>query len=96
LQQIAAIYGLRTRIKAPIADTVQIQLADGATLDMNEFLAAIQNQTVYNFHPGVRPGIIYLYSVDGCPYAAKAREMLNAKGIPFVNVDLNNQSLPRI
>ena len=37
MQQIAAIYGLRTRIKAPIADTVQIQLADGATLDMNEF-----------------------------------------------------------
>jgi glutaredoxin len=35
---------------------------------------------------------VMLYGVTGCPYAKKAKDMLTAKGIPFVYVDLNSSN----
>ncbi len=91
---LAAMYGFRVLVKPPIADTVQIELANGTRMELMDFVTALRKIDVVNFHPGANPGTVYLYGVANCPYAAKARQMLIAKEIPFVDVNLNNRDDP--
>ena len=94
LQQIAAMYGLQTMIKPPLGNEVKVGIASGKIMSAKDFVNALQNVPIYNFHPGSQPGTIYLYTVEACPYAEKARQMLKSKGIPFIEVNLNDSSNP--
>lgn len=94
MNQLAAIYGLQVDLKPVIGDTLKIGLRNGKIVEGTEFFSLLHNLPIVNFHPGAPAGTIYLYGVQGCPYAQRARDMLKAKGIPFVDVDLNNESDP--
>lgn len=96
MAKIAAIYGLKTDVQPPSGDTLKIGLRNGKILGVDDFLSALSQVPIVDFHPGAPAGTIYLYGVEGCPYAQRARDMLRSRGIPFVDVNLNNPSDPNM
>lgn len=94
LMQLAVMYGFRPVIQPPTGNRIQIIMANGKSMSAPEFIATMQMLPVRDFHPGAARNTIYLYGVEGCPYAQRAESMLKARGIKYIYVDLNNQSDP--
>lgn len=77
-----------TNTKAPAKKAEQTGFTDNGSL---QYVPPPKSKVAKQEAATVDPATtVILYGVSGCPYAKKAKDMLDAKGVPYVYIDLNS------
>lgn len=93
MMEMLKMYGFTPKIMGNTdSDYIYLTLADGTRVKMPEFTKRITKMKVQDFNPESTNTVV-LYGVKDCPYAQKAKDMLEQRAIPYEYIDLNADAL---
>lgn len=93
VMELLKMYGFTPKVLGESDGSyVYVKLADGSRVETPEFTERIIKLKLIDFHPGSTSPVV-LYGVKDCPYAQKAKDMLEQRGIAYQYIDLNEDAL---